>query len=222
MDALLVENYNDYPYLPAEVGYTTVSWMSIIAYVVRQATSLPLGVNVLFNDFAAELIIAEAVGARFIRAEVFVESVVSDSGVMQAAAPYLQRLRQSRDLGRIAILADIQGKNTYGLVGRDIADLAEDAFHRGLADAVIVTGAGTGKSTSLDTVAAVKKALSGPVLVGSGVNLDTLAATLAVADGAIIGSHFKEDGRTENRIDEVRVRAFMSQARLLRQVGVAL
>jgi predicted TIM-barrel enzyme len=80
---------------------------------------------------------------------------------------------------------------------------------RGGADAVIVSGAGTGKPTDPDKLATVKRAAHGrPVLVGSGVTVDTLAALRAHADGLIVGTAFKTGGK----VDVAKVRALCSSA----------
>jgi predicted TIM-barrel enzyme len=39
------------------------------------------------------------------------------------------------------------------------------------------------------------------VLIGSGLNLENAKALLAVADGAIVGSSIKVDGKIHNRVD---------------------
>ena len=48
-----------------------------------------------------------------------------------------------------------------------------------------------------------------PVLLGSGVNEKNAAEFFAVADGAIIGSSFKEEGNVWNPVDPQRVQSFM-------------
>jgi hypothetical protein len=54
----------------------------------------------------------------------------------------------------------------------------------------------------------VKEAVTGtPVLIGSGFGVETAAALLAYADGAIVGSSLKRDGEIGAPIDIARVRA---------------
>ena len=60
----------------------------------------------------------------------------------------------------------------------------------------------------------VKAAAPGvPVLANTGVTADTVAACLAVADGAIVGTSLKQDGITWNPVDPVRAAALMTAAR---------
>jgi predicted TIM-barrel enzyme len=55
-----------------------------------------------------------------------------------------------------------------------------------------------------------------PVLANTGVNLDNVADVLSVADGCIVGTHFKVAGHTWNAVDPARVRAFMEKVATLR------
>jgi hypothetical protein len=55
-----------------------------------------------------------------------------------------------------------------------------------------------------------------PVFANTGVKLENVAAQLAVADGAVVGTTFKRDGYIWNPVDEARVKAFMGKVRELR------
>jgi predicted TIM-barrel enzyme len=52
-----------------------------------------------------------------------------------------------------------------------------------------------------------------PILVGSGVDAQSVAALLSVADGVIVGTWLKRDGRVENPVDPARVRQLVAAAR---------
>ena len=52
-----------------------------------------------------------------------------------------------------------------------------------------------------------------PVILGSGVNSNTVKDYLAVSDGAIIGSYLKEDGVVENPVSLDRVKLLMANAK---------
>ena len=80
-------------------------------------------------------------------------------------------------------------------------------------------GAGAGSAPSLETVAAVRAAVPAiPVLVASGVTADSVAATLDVADGIIVGTWLKCDGYIYGAVDPERARRFMDQARAARDL----
>ena len=81
------------------------------------------------------------------------------------------------------------------------------------ASVLSVTGAATGQATPLEAVAEVKGAVSIPVVVGSGTTMANVGQVLQIADGAIVGSALKVDGRAENPVAAETARAFMQAAR---------
>jgi predicted TIM-barrel enzyme len=83
-----------------------------------------------------------------------------------------------------------------------------------LADAVIVSGAGTGKPTDLDDAAEVRSAVPDTALIlGSGVTAATVRACLESADAVIVGSALKQDGRAAAPLDRDRAAEFVRAAR---------
>ena len=204
--AVIVENFWDLPYYPDRVDTITIAAMASIAGIIVHKAEVPVGINVLYNDFNAELSIARAVDASFIRAEVFVDPAISETGVIPASCAKMTRERSALNAENVAILADVQGKNTKALWSRDITDSAVDAETRGLADAIIVTGMGTGKPASIEDLQRVKEQISSPLLVGSGVKPGTIKELMKVCDGVIVGSFFKAGGNISNPTDIERVR----------------
>src|SRR6185436_2631865 len=97
----------------------------------------------------------------------------------------------------------------------ELEEAAEDTFQRGLADALIISGRGTGKATDLARVELVKRAVpEAPVLIGSGITPETVSESLAIADGAIVGSALARGGMAGAGINPDRaaalIRAFQS------------
>jgi predicted TIM-barrel enzyme len=82
-----------------------------------------------------------------------------------------------------------------------------------LASAVLVTGEGTGRAVDVAKLAAVKRAVDVPVFVASGASIDTLPALSAHADGVVVGSALRADGRAGGRVDPVRAQAFAKSFR---------
>lgn len=212
VDGLIVENFGDVPYWIGEPTAVQLALMAAITSAVRRAVNLPLGVNVQFNAWQAEIAIAHACRAQFIRAEVFVDTVLMAQGMVQPCAAQIARYRKALGAGEVQIWADIQTKYTRNILPQPIEQSAQDAEEAG-ADALIVTGAATGKATPLDVVAQVKAVSKLPVLVGSGTTQTNVREVLAVADGAIVGSSLKEGGVVTNAVSVERTRAFMQAAR---------
>jgi membrane complex biogenesis BtpA family protein len=213
LDALLVENHGDAPFAPGRVDAAAVAGMAAAIAEVRRAVRLPLGVNVLKNDAQAALAVAAAVGARFIRVNVHVGAVVGDQGILQSDA--YATLRYRRLLGAdVKIFADVQGKHAVSLAPVELEQESRDAVGRGLADALVVSGHATGEATPMADVKRVRSAVPDvPLLVGSGVTPESVAELLRVADGAIVGTALKRDGRLGNPVDPERVRRLVAAAR---------
>jgi len=146
LDGVLVENYGDVPFHAGSVPAETVAAMSAVVARVVDAVSAPVGVNVLRNDARAALGIAAATGARFIRVNVHTGVMWTDQGVIEGRAA--ETLRARRSLGAdVAILADVDVKHATAPPGLAPEDAAADAWHRGLADGLVVSGVATGAPT---------------------------------------------------------------------------
>lgn len=213
VDAILVENFGDLPFLPEDVGPATVAAMTRVVSEVRTAVECPVGVNVLRNDAAAALAVAAATGAAFVRVNIHTGGMFTDQGWIEGRAAETLRLRE-RIAPRVAILADVLVKHAAPPGGVTLSQAARDTWHRGLADALIVTGGGTGAPTDLDQVREVRAAVPDAlVLVGSGITPDTVAAALDLADGVIVGSALEADGVAGNAVVASRVAELMAAAR---------
>jgi membrane complex biogenesis BtpA family protein len=210
VNGLMIENFGDVPFYPERVPAHVVAQVTSLAQVVRQRFDLPLGINVLRNDGRSALAIAHAIGADFIRVNILCGARVTDQGIIQGIAHDLLRDRAILGAQNIKILADVDVKHSAPLAQRNLRDEVEDTIHRGLADAVIVSGAGTGKPTDPQHVRAVKDAAGAvPVFVGSGADVGTISQLLPHCDGLIVGSALKHSGVATNPVDIQRVRALM-------------
>jgi membrane complex biogenesis BtpA family protein len=211
VNGLMIENFGDVPFYPGRVPAHVVAHITALAAMVkRTAPLLPLGINVLRNDGLSALAAAHAAGADYIRVNVLCGARVADQGLLQGIAHDLLRLRAELKAESIKIFADVDVKHSAALAERALADEVDDTVHRGLADALIVSGAGTGKATDPEKVRQVKAAAKGtPVFLGSGVTPATLPQLLPHADGFIVGTYFKKDGIASNHVDPRRVRELM-------------
>lgn len=206
-NALMIENFFDVPFAKNHVPPHTIAAMSNVVAAIRAQTTLPLGVNVLRNDAHAALAIAHICGAQFVRVNVYVGAAVTDQGIIEGAARdavlYRHELRAD-----VAIWADVCVKHAAQLGTVLLEDAARDAVHRGRADALIVSGTATGYATDVEDVRRVKTVVPDtPILVGSGFNVDTAASLLLYADGAIVGTSLKQNGKVELPVEAERVSA---------------
>jgi hypothetical protein len=218
VDAFIVENLNDEPYLIGEPPPEQLALLAGLTRLVSRKANVPVGVNVQFNAWQAELAIAHTCGADFIRVEVFVDTVVMAQGLVHPCSAQLTRYRRALGAQGVQLWADIQTKYTTNLVSQPLAQSALEAKNSG-AEALIVTGAATGQATPLEAVAEVKQVVDLPVLVGSGTTIKNVSQVLHIADGAIVGSALKEGGLASNRISRAATEAFMQAARINQNYG---
>lgn len=212
-DALIVENFGDVPFRKGAVGPETIAAMTIAVAAAIDASQLAVGVNVLRNDVEAAVAVAAAAGGAFVRANVYVGAAVTDQGIIEGRAEEVQALIR-RLAAPVAVWADIDVKHAAPLAARPSGELAVDAVERGLAAAVIVTGAGTGQPVNLDDVRAVRAAVPAtPVYIGSGATVESLPRLLELGDGVIVGTAAKVDRDLSNPIDVGLARAIVNAGR---------
>jgi membrane complex biogenesis BtpA family protein len=212
-DGVIVENYADTPFFAGRVPSETVAAMARATAEVVGATTLPVGVNVLRNDARAALAVATATGARFIRVNVHTGSMWTDQGLMEGRAAETLRARQALTAD-VGVLADVHVKHAVSPAGETIGAAAADAWHRGRADALVVSGTGTGRPTATSDVEAVRAAVpEATVLVGSGAEPETIRSLLDAADGVIVGSAIMRDGTAGTGVDRDRAAALRAAAR---------
>ena len=214
---LVLENYGDLPFYPDRVPSHVVAHMTALACEVRRRVpQLPLGINVLRNDGRSALAVAHAAGACFVRVNVLCGARVADQGILHGIAHDLLRERALLGAGAsVRIFADVDVKHSAPLAARPLEDEVADTLHRGLADALVVSGSGTGRATDPGHVAAARAAAGGkaPVFVGSGITARSLPQYLPHADGFIVGSAFKADNDPAQPVDVSKVRELLRALR---------
>jgi len=212
-DGFVVENFGDAPFFGANVPPITVAAMTRIAAALPRPSVM--GINVLRNDAAAALAIAAVTGADFIRVNVHVSAAITDQGILTGRAAETLRERQRLGLStRIAADVDVKHAAPLAPARFDLREAAEETAYRGGADALIVSGSGTGKPTSLDDLRAVKPAVPDrPLWVGSGTTATNVRELLRVADAVIVGTATKVDGVTTNPVDPDRARAVVTASK---------
>lgn len=212
---LMLENFGDTPFYPRRVPAHVVAHMTVLAAEVRRRFDTPLGINVLRNDGRSGLAIAHAVGAEYIRVNVLSGARVADQGVLEGIGHDLLRDRMLLGANQVRIIADVDVKHATPLgVPRPLEQEVHDAVERGMADAVSVSGTGTGRPTSVEDVKRAKAAAGHTkVFIGSGVTPESLSELRPYADAFIVGTYFKTGGGQDGRIDAARVREFMSRVR---------
>lgn len=205
---LLLENFGDAPFHPGAVPAHVVASITALGAALRRAhPDVPLGINVLRNDGCAALAVAAALGAQFVRVNVLCGARLTDQGLVSGIAHDLLRLRRTLGADAVGIWADVDVKHSAPLAPITPQREAADLVHRGLADALIVSGAATGRPVDVAAIERVAAAAPDvPILAGSGVDPANAADLAARTDGLIVGTSLKRDGRVEAPVDLDRVR----------------
>jgi uncharacterized protein len=217
VDGIMVENFFDAPFAKGQVDPAVVSTMTLVVKKLMGLVNIPVGVNVLRNDARSAMAIASATGAQFIRVNVLTGVMATDQGLIEGCAYELLRYR--RELGcDVKILADVLVKHAQPLGTPHLASAVCDTIERGLADAIILSGRSTGKPPSLeDLKLATAAAKDTPVLIGSGADWENISKLITAADGAIVSSSLKRQGKIEQSIDPNRVSQFVEAMRSSKQ-----
>lgn len=210
-DGLILENFGDAPFPAGPVAPHVLGFVAVLAARIRaELPTAIVGVNLLRNDARGALGAAAAAGADFIRVNVHTGAMLTDQGVLTGDAHATLSYRQSLGVP-VGIAADILVKHAAQLAPQDIGEVAADTWRRGGADALIVTGAGTGKAADPARIDAVRSAVPEAKLwVGSGVTLSSAAAWRRRVDGAIVGTALHTQGDIRAPIDPERVRELAS------------
>ena len=213
-DAVMVGNEGDRPYA-LKAAPESLAAMAAIVAALKPSLKVPFGVDYLW-DPVATVALAVATGAAFAR-EVFTGVYASDMGLWQPDCAGALRLRAALGRPDLKLLFNVNAEFADPLDNRPIELRARSAVFSSLADVICVSGPLTGQPVTSSDLKKVKAAVPDrPVLANTGVNIDNVAEILAVADGCVIGTHFKVGGDTWQPVDGARVERFMVRVAELR------
>ncbi len=214
VDAIMFSNEFSMPYL-TKVETVTVAAMARVIGEIMPEIKIPFGVNVLW-DPARSLDLAVATGAKFVR-EVFSGVYASDFGLWDLNTGAIIRHQRAIGAQEVKCLFNIVPEAAVYLQHRDIAEIAKSTVFNHRPDALCVSGLTAGTETDASTLKRVKEAVPDTVVfANTGVRISNVAEQLSIADGAVVGTTFKFDGKFENHVDQSRVKEFMDKVRSLR------
>ncbi|MFA6097164.1 MAG: BtpA/SgcQ family protein [Candidatus Paceibacterota bacterium] len=212
VEGVIVENYG-WGYLDANTATeeTAKALLKITEAVMKKA-KIPVGINVLPNDYEKAFRIAGLTGANFVQLDHVTGEFVGCRSVNQR-----DLLAVRKHYPKIALLGGIHPKY-YELVDPN-TPISESAMKAmALTDAIVVTGEYTGGETRLEDLRIVKQAVGKhPVIIGSGLTSTNASSQLLIANGAIAGTAFKKKGVCPNEpIDQDMVKNLMNEIYKLR------
>jgi membrane complex biogenesis BtpA family protein len=217
VDALVLENSHDLPYTKPPLPEAAIVVARDIAKQVRRRFDGPVGIQLLEAANETALEIAHEADLDFVRVEGYVFAHIGGAGLIEGCAGKLLRKRKVLGCEHIRIFGDIKKKHCSHALTADldiVEELKQAEFF--LADGVVVTGARTTEPPSPAELRRVKKHSGVPVLVGSGMTPQNIRSFFPSADGFIVGSTFRQQGRFLGELDPSRLEKFMRVFRSLR------
>ena len=207
VDGVMFSNEYSIPYL-TNVEQVTVATMSRIIGELKQSIKIPYGVNVLWDPMAT-IDLAVATDATFAR-EVFTGAYAGDFGVWNTDFGRTARHQHRIHGDEIRLLFNIVPEAAAYLASREVENIARSTIFNMNPDALCISGVTAGVETSLDLLKRVKEVVPDfPVFANTGVNVANVKEQLAVADGAVVGTGLKYDGKIWNDVDVKRVKELM-------------
>lgn len=211
VDAIIVENFGGAPFAKGSTGSRIAPHEAALLARITSAckdrwSGLKIGVNCLRNDAYTAMGIAAACELDFIRVNIHSGAYVTDQGLIEGEAHHTLRYRHAV-APHVEIWADVLVKHATPLAPLTLTQAAEDCVLRAKADALILSGDGTGKPLDPDALEEVCGLdLDVPIVVGSGLSPDNVEALGARADLAIVGSYLKHGGILSHPVDAARVK----------------
>ncbi|MCE1251970.1 MAG: BtpA/SgcQ family protein [Anaerolineae bacterium] len=215
VDAVMFSNEFSMPYLTT-VPTVTVACMARVIGELLGEIRIPFGVNVLW-DPKASLDLAVATGGKFVR-EIFSGVYASDFGLWNPNCGEIVRHQHAIHAEEVKLFFNIVPEAAKYLAEREIDEIAKTTVFNHRPDALCVSGLTAGAQTDANVLSRVKKAVPDTVVfANTGVRLDNVVEQLSIADGAVVGTTFKYDGKFENHVDENRVKLFMDKVNSFRK-----
>lgn len=214
VDAVMFSNEFSLPYL-TDVKTETVAAMARVIGELKPFIKIPYGVNVLW-DAKKSLDLAVAVDAKFVR-EIFTGVYASDFGIWNTNVG--ETIRHQRRIGaeNVKLMFNIVPEAAQYMANRDIVSVAKTTVFNNKPDALCVSGLTAGAETDSTVLKRVKDTVGEVVtLANTGVKPDNVEKQLSIADGAVVGTTFKYDGKFENAVDIERVKLFMNKVKAFR------
>lgn len=172
--------------------------------------SMYKGINILPNNFELAYALAAAYNLDFIQLDYIsgnYENPRNPRNPVNIDVYHFEKFRKK--FPEIKILGGVHPKYYKPIEGSNLMEDIQNA--KKLCDAIVVTGAGTGKETPLDKIKHFKSLVGNdfPIIIGAGLDEFNVSEQLCEADGAIVGSYLKANGQAYGRVEMDRVIDFM-------------
>lgn len=199
VDAVMVENYFGNEDNVEEV----------LRYLRSYRKNIIYGVNVL-GDYFKSYELADTYGASFIQ----IDSVAGHLAGYDDLV-FGKNIKSLRSTSDTFLLGGVRFKYQPYLSKRTLEEDLKIGMDR--CDAIVVTGAGTGKDTELSKLKEFRSIIGTfPLVVGAGLTSLNCAEKLSVADAGIVGSYLKDNYHDNGEVSPIHTREFMDQVKTIR------
>ncbi len=200
VDGAIIENYHG----------SVEDVIATLQETSKRKSNVVIGVNVLPNEFFQSLPLAKRYGADFVQ----LDQVAGTYKSGQLNFEHYEQVKSQHP--EIIVLGGVWPKYYHPIEGSDLETDLKTGMQR--AEAIVVTGAGTGKETPFSKIKKFREIIGEHLLVvGAGLTPEKAYEQLCISNGAIVGTSLKPDDNTYNLIDRQRVRDFMSVVKEARQ-----
>ncbi|MBT4824805.1 membrane biogenesis protein [Candidatus Woesearchaeota archaeon] len=200
VDGVIVENYHG----------SIQNIHSTLRETHNRKPNLVVGVNVLLNEFHYSLALASEFGADFVQLD-HIAGTYSRGSLNFEAYEKVKEMFSST-----VVLGGVWPKYYDPIEGSSLEEDLKIGMQR--AEAIVVTGQGTGKETPLDKIRKFREIIGDhPLIVGAGLTPENAYEQLCLSNGAIVGTCFKVDDKTYNPLDRQKIKDFMAVVKQARE-----
>lgn len=193
VDCVLVENYFGTP-LQAEQA---------LKYISEKYPDICYGINLLHDD-AMAFELAEKYHAKFIQLDSVAGHLTEEED-----KKFQEFIEKARETCGAFVLGGVRFKYQPYKSGRRLDEDLAMGMKR--CDGVVVTGDATGQETNMEKITSFRRMIGDfPLFVGAGMTPENAGEQLAVADGAVVGSYFKDTYKDTGDVCGDHIREFMA------------
>lgn len=208
VDGVLISNEFSLPY-ERHMSFVTPAAMARVIGELKQDIHVPFGVDCI-SDGLATIELAAAVSADFVRGT-FCGCYVGDGGLYNNDFSQLLRRKAALHLDGLRMFYFLNPESDRNLDTRPLPDIAKSLVFKAAPDAFCISANAAGEDVNAQLMSSVREVIhtDTAIVCNTGCRADTIAAKLASADAAIVGTTFKRNGNFRERVDQERVRQFM-------------
>lgn len=208
VDALLFSNEFSMPYM-LHSELITVAAMAMIIGELKSHIHLPFGIDYMF-DTRASVDLAAVTGACFVRG-VLSGTYASDFGMWNTGAGDIIRHIYNRRLeNKVGVFYSLFPQGATALDNRNFVDIIKSIQFHMFPDAICIPSNILQEFSVNDQLESLNQDEKCAIIIDGGCNPVNISTLLPNADGAIVGTAFKKDGKFENSIDDKCVQNLMA------------